>query len=92
MFPCIKDQILFFLNEDKILNEAEKDVIRKFINDAPNDSTALHGDLQMGNIISTLRKGEPMSSPHDVYFIDLGTMPANYIEQIRQTFGLSNKL
>ena len=41
-------------------------------------NNALHGDLHMGNVISTLPKGAPLSTPHDVLFIDLGYFSQGY--------------
>jgi len=44
----------------------------------PDSGTCLHGDMHMGNILSTLPKGCPLSDPHEVLFIDLGYFSRGY--------------
>lgn len=56
----------------------EKSVILKFVESIPDACNALHGDLHMGNVISTLSKGTPLSEPHDIFFIDLGYFSQGY--------------
>jgi len=72
LFPDAKPQFLHLLDADKSFNEKEKNIIADFINSVPDATTALHGDMHMGNIVSTLPKGAKMSDPHKVFFIDLG--------------------
>ena len=70
--PDVKEQYRMFLRNDKYFNDSEKKIIADFIESVPDDDICLHGDLHIGNIISTLPKGAPLSTPHNVYFIDLG--------------------
>lgn len=72
MFPDAKPQFLHLLQADKVFNDHQKAVMADFIKSMPDSNTALHGDMHMGNAISTLPFGAPLSTPHDVYFIDLG--------------------
>jgi len=73
MFPNAKDSFLSLLEADKVLNDNEKAKFADFIrNRVPDCTTALHGDMHFGNVLTTLPNGAPMDSPHEVYFIDLG--------------------
>lgn len=71
-FPDAKEQFLFFLDTDKNFTPDQKKAIADFIRSVPDSGTCLHGDMHIGNILSTLPKGRPMSDPHEVLFIDLG--------------------
>lgn len=72
LFPDIKQENLRLLGLSGILNDREKQVIADFIAGSPDGDRALHGDLQFGNAISDIPFGAPLSTPHEVYFIDLG--------------------
>jgi len=72
LFESQKAQYLKMLDADTALTLEEKGKLRQFILDMPDTDTAVHGDLHMGNIIMTLPVGAPLSTPHEVYFIDLG--------------------
>lgn len=72
MFPDAKSQFLHLLEEEKCLGAEGKKRFADFIKSLPDSKTALHGDMHIGNAITTLPKGAPLSTPHDVYFIDLG--------------------
>lgn len=72
MFESVKDQYLKLLDADKTFTPAEREVMRRFIKHMPDCNTAVHGDFHMGNLLTTLPKGAPMSDPHDILFIDLG--------------------
>lgn len=72
VFPDAKSQFLHLLEASGEFNADEKKVIGNFIDSVPDCTTALHGDMHMGNAISTLKKGEALSEAHEVYFIDLG--------------------
>ena len=72
VFPDAKPQFLHLLETDRAFNDSEKQTIADFINSIPDSTTALHGDMHIGNVISTLPKGAPLSVPHKIYFIDLG--------------------
>ncbi len=78
LFPDAKQQFLQLLEAEQCFNDKEKTVIADFINSVPDATTALHGDMHMGNIISTLPKGAKMSDPHEVFFIDLGYFSRGY--------------
>ena len=72
LFPDVKADYYRMLEMDKYLNESEKQVVFDFISSTSDDNKALHGDLHFGNAISTIPVGAPLSTPHQVYFIDLG--------------------
>lgn len=72
MFPEAKDQFRTLLKADKVFSESEKKVVYDFIENAPDCTTALHGDMHFGNALTTLPLGAPKNTPHDVFFIDLG--------------------
>lgn len=72
MFPDAKEQFRYFLNFDKVFNDSEKSMMNDFLDLVPDCDTAVHGDLHVGNLISTLPAGAPLSQPHTVNFIDLG--------------------
>lgn len=72
LFPDAKQQFLDLLAADKAFTPGEQKVIADFIKNVPSATTAIHGDMHIGNLISTLPAGAPMDTPHDVYFIDLG--------------------
>ena len=72
IFPDVKDQFLYLLSQDHEFTPAQREVMAEFIKSAPDGDTSVHGDMHMGNLISTLPKGAPMSDPHEVYFIDIG--------------------
>ena len=63
MFECVKDRYYRLLEANPFFTPAQKDRIGRFIADAPDTDTAIHGDLQYGNAIFT---------DTDRYFIDLG--------------------
>ena len=69
-FECVKDRYLRLLTENPFFTSAEKDAIGKFIADAPDTDTAVHGDLQYSNAIFT-PEGKR-------YFIDLGDFCYGY--------------
>lgn len=71
-FPDAKRQFLTLLEADTCFNDAQKQVIADRITSAPDAGNVLHGDMHFGNVITTLPAGMPLSSPHDVFFIDLG--------------------
>lgn len=72
VFPEAKPQFMHLLEADKAYTDSQKAVIADFILKAPDCGTVLHGDMHIGNMISTLPKGAPITDPHDIYFIDLG--------------------
>jgi uncharacterized protein (TIGR02172 family) len=69
VFECVKDRYLRQLGENPFFSPEEKDRLARFIQDAPDTDTAIHGDLQFGNAIfvGTQR-----------YFIDLGDFCYGY--------------
>lgn len=68
-FESVKDRYLRLLEENPFFTSAEKDHIGKFIDDAPDTDTAIHGDLQFSNAIFV---GDQR------YFIDLGDFCYGY--------------
>lgn len=62
-FPSVKEQYLSMLESNPYHTESEKEQIRKLIHDTPDTDTAVHGDLQFGNLLEVADKD---------YFIDLG--------------------
>lgn len=78
VFPDAKAQFQHLLEASKEFNAEEKKVLAAFIDSVPECSTALHGDMHFGNAISTLKKGQPITEAHDVYFIDLGYFAHGY--------------
>ena len=68
-FECVKDRYFRLLSENPFFTPAQKDALAKFIADAPETDTAIHGDLQYGNAIFVGDKR---------YFIDLGDFSYGY--------------
>ena len=62
-FECVKDRYYSLLADNPFFSTIQKDRIARFIADAPDTDTAIHGDLQYSNAIF---------SGTDRYFIDLG--------------------
>lgn len=62
-FENVKDRYLRLLGENPFFTTAEKDKLGRFIEDTPDEDTAIHGDLQYSNAIFVGDKR---------YFIDLG--------------------
>lgn len=72
LFPEAKEQFHYLLGQVKGLTGEHKKWLAAKIDATPDCTTALHGDMHFGNIISTLPAGAPLSTPHEIYFIDLG--------------------
>lgn len=68
-FENVKDRLCYLLEDNPFYTRAEKDKLIKFIQDAPDTDTAIHGDLQFGNAIF---------AGSDRYFIDLGDFCYGY--------------
>ena len=68
-FECVKDRYARQLEANPFFSSAEKDRLLRFIMDAPDTDTAIHGDLQFGNAIFV---GD------ERYFIDLGDFCYGY--------------
>lgn len=78
-FPSVKDDYIFLLEHETLMDGNLKERVRKYIrNGVPDCNTACHGDLHFGNVITTLAAGAPMNSPHNTYFIDLGYFGYGY--------------
>lgn len=72
MFPDAKQQFRHMLDEITCFTPEESAFLYEVLDGMPDGTSALHGDMHMGNIITTLPKGAPLSDPHGTYFIDLG--------------------
>ena len=68
-FESVKDRYCRLLADNPFFTPDEKDKIARFISDAPDADTAIHGDLQYGNAIFT---------DDARYFIDLGDFCYGY--------------
>jgi uncharacterized protein (TIGR02172 family) len=68
-FECVKDRYARQLEENPFFTPVEKDRLLRFIQDAPDTDTAIHGDLQFSNAIFVGDKR---------YFIDLGDFCYGY--------------
>ena len=62
-FENVKDRYLRLLAQNPFFTATEKDKLLRFIEDVPDEDTAIHGDLQFSNAIFAGGKS---------YFIDLG--------------------
>lgn len=62
-FENVKDRYYRLLNENPFFTAEEKEKLRRFITEVPDEDTAIHGDLQFSNAIFV---GDQR------YFIDLG--------------------
>ena len=62
-FDNVKDRYLRLLEQNPFFTSAEKEKLLRFIEDVPDEDTAIHGDLQFSNAIFV---GDSR------YFIDLG--------------------
>ena len=69
VFECVKDRYLRQLGDNPFFSSGEKDRLARFIQDAPDTDTAIHGDLQFGNAIFV---------GSERYFIDLGDFCYGY--------------
>ena len=63
LFENVKDRYYRLLEENPFFTPSEKDRLKRFIADVPDEDTAVHGDLQFGNAIFV---------GNQRYFIDLG--------------------
>ena len=68
-FENVKDRYFHLLERNPNFTPQQKDKLGRFISDAPDSDTAIHGDLQFGNIIFVGDKR---------YFIDLGDFCYGY--------------
>jgi uncharacterized protein (TIGR02172 family) len=69
LFENVKDRYYRLLEANPFFTAPQKDRIGRFIADAPDTDTAIHGDLQFGNAIFV---GD------ERYFIDLGDFSYGY--------------
>lgn len=63
MFENVKDRYYHLLEENPFFTPTEKNRLKRFIADVPDEDTAVHGDLHYGNAIF---------AGNQRYFIDLG--------------------
>jgi uncharacterized protein (TIGR02172 family) len=68
-FENVKERYYRLLEENPFFTPEQKDKLGRFISDAPDTDTAIHGDLQYGNVIFVGDKR---------YFIDLGDFCYGY--------------
>ena len=72
VFPDAKQQFRKMLDEITCFTPEENAFLQGLLDEMPDGNSALHGDMHIGNVITTLPKGAPLSEPHETYFIDLG--------------------
>ena len=72
VFPDAKQQFRDMLAQISCLTEPERAFFLQCVDEMPDGTTCLHGDMHIGNIVTTLPKGHPLDEPHETYFIDLG--------------------
>lgn len=72
LFPDAKQQFRDMLAQLDCLDGPQKDYLNRLIDETPDSTTALHGDMHFGNIVTNLPEGAPLSTTHDTMFIDLG--------------------
>ena len=70
VFESVKSRYQSLLTESPLFTTSEKDRLLRFIEDAPDSDTALHGDLQFGNLI--------FDGNGRYYLIDLGDFGYGY--------------
>ena len=63
-FPSIKENVFRALEFNEVYNEEEKGLIKKFVEEVPDDNKCLHMDLNMSNVIVAKDQS---------YLIDLGS-------------------
>lgn len=75
-FENVKDRQYRWLDENPFFTDEEKDKLRRFIAQAPDADTAIHGDLQFSNgiFVDEGTNGEGRKR----YFIDLGDFCYGY--------------
>ena len=78
LFNNVKEQYLRMLEADRSLTADEHEKMAGIIAGMPDGQTMLHGDMHLGNAISTLPEGASLESPHDIYFIDLQDVACGY--------------
>lgn len=72
-FRSVKEQYLYLLEKNEFFTTTQKQKISDFVKNAPEASTAIHGDLQFGNGIFVDKDGK-----REKYFIDLGDFTYGY--------------
>lgn len=72
-FTDVKEHYLNLLEQNPFFTQQQKSKLHDFIVNAPDDSTAIHGDLQFGNGIFVDKNGL-----HEKYLIDLGDFSYGY--------------
>jgi len=73
MFPDARQDFMRMLKSSGTFSDKEKSKIEHFLlKGLPECHTALHGDMHVGNVLTTLPKGASFDTPHQVYYIDLG--------------------
>ncbi len=70
-FPSEKENAIREVMQSPRFNEAEKQKVVAFINQVPDSQTCLHGDMHIGNVITTALGKDDPSTVHD-FWIDLG--------------------
>lgn len=79
MFSDARSSFLKMLDANGFIGDEAVGAIRNFIaNKIPDCRTVLHGDMHVGNVLTTLAKGHPVSEKHKIYFIDLGYFERGY--------------
>jgi len=78
VFPDIRDSFKHMIEAHDCYDAKQKEKIISYLYSLPDCMTAIHGDYQIGNVVTTLPQGAPMDQPHDVYLIDLGYFSHGY--------------
>lgn len=66
VFPDIKANFRHMIESEGCYSDAQKAKIIAYLDSLPDEMTAIHGDFHIGNIVTTLPKGAPMDTPHDI--------------------------
>ena len=82
MFPSAKEQYSSLADKVNGLDEGQRNFLKEMLAGLPDSTTALHGDMHMGNVIRT---------GNEDYFIDLGYFAQGYpLIDLGMTYSICN--